>query len=90
MLTQGTTDDEASILSDHFKYLESLTKQGVVLVFGHTQNNDASTFGIAIFRTESEDAARMIMNNDPAMKKGVMRAALFPNKVAGLSSNLEI
>ena len=90
MLTQGPTDEEASILSDHFKYLESLTKQGVVLVFGRTQNNDASTFGIAIFRAESEDAARMIMNNDPAVKKGVMRAELFPYKVAGLSSNWEV
>jgi len=81
MVTHGPTDEEASILSDHFKYLESLTKQQVVLVFGRTQNNDASTFGIAIFRAESDDAARMIMNNDPAVKKGVMRAELFPYKV---------
>jgi uncharacterized protein YciI len=87
MVTHGPTDEEASILSEHFNYLKSLTKQGVVLVFGRTQNNDTSTFGITIFRAESEDAARSIMNNDPAVKKGLMRAELFPYKVAGLNAS---
>jgi uncharacterized protein YciI len=87
MVTRGQTDAEASIISEHFSYLKSLTEQGVVLVFGRTQNNDMSTFGIAIFRAESEDAARSIMKNDPAVKNGVMRAELFPFKIAGLNAN---
>ena len=87
MVTDGPTDEEAEILSDHFNYLKSLTEQGVVLVFGRTQNNDQSTFGITIFRAESEDAARSIMINDPAVKKRVMRGKLFPYKVAGLNAN---
>jgi uncharacterized protein YciI len=87
MVTHGPTDEETSILSEHFNYLKSLTKQGVVLVFGRTQNNDTSTFGITIFRAESEDAARSIMNNDPAVKKGLMRVELFPYKVAGLNAS---
>ena len=86
MVTRGPTDEEASILSDHVNYLEDLTRQGVVLVFGRTQNNDSSTFGIVIFRAESEDAARSIMNNDPAVKKGIMRAELFPYKAYGLNT----
>ena len=86
MITHGPTDEEASILADHFNYLKSLTEQGVVLVFGRTQNNDASTFGIAIFRAESADAAQSIMNRDPAVSKGIMRAKLFPYKVAGLNA----
>jgi uncharacterized protein YciI len=85
MVTIGPTDAEASIIEEHFNYLQSLTKQGVVLVFGRTENNDQSTFGIVIFRADSEDAARSIMNNDPAVKKGVMRADLFPYKIAGLN-----
>lgn len=87
MVTNGPTHEEASILSEHFNYLQSLTKQGVVLVFGRTQNNDPSTFGITIFRADSENAARSIMNNDPAVKKGLMRAELFPYKVAGLNAS---
>jgi uncharacterized protein YciI len=87
MVTHGPTDEEASILSEHFNYLTSLTKQGVVLVFGRTQNNDTSTFGITIFRAESDDSARSIMSNDPAVKKGLMLAELFPYKVAGLNAS---
>jgi uncharacterized protein YciI len=87
MVTRGPTDEEASILSDHFNYLKSLTEQGVVLVFGRTQNKDTSTFGITIFRAESEEVARSIMNNDPAVSKGIMRAELFPYKVAGLNAS---
>jgi len=90
MVTLGPTGEEVSILRDHFKYLESLTMQGVVLVFGRTQNNDAATFGIVILRAESEDAARVIMNNDPAVEKGVMRGKLFPYKVAGLSTSWKV
>lgn len=90
MVTRCPTDDEVVILSDHFAYLESLTKEGVVLGFRRTQNNDASTFGVVIFRAESEDAARTIMNNDPAVREGVMEADLFPYKVAGLSSTWKI
>ena len=87
MVTRGPTDEETAILSEHFSYLKSLTDEGVVLVFGRTQNNDPSTFGITIFRAESEEAARSIMDNDPAVKRGVMRAELFPYKVAGLNAS---
>ena len=87
MVTSGPTDEEASIISEHFNYLKSLTEQGVVLVFGRTQNKDASTFGITIFRADSDDAARSIMNNDPAVKKRIMRAELFPYRVAGLNAS---
>jgi uncharacterized protein YciI len=87
MVTQGPTDEEASIVSEHFDYLTSLTKQGVVLVFGRTQNKDSSVFGITIFRAESETAALSIMHNDPAVRKGVMRAELFPYEIAGLNAS---
>lgn len=87
MVTHGPTDEETSILSEHFNHLTSLTKQGVVLVFGRTQTNDSSTFGLAIFRAESDDAARSIMNHGPAVKNGIMQAKLFPYKVAGLNTS---
>jgi len=87
MLTRGATQQEASIISEHVAYLEHLTNEGTVLLFGRTRNNDTSTFGIVIFRAESDERARFIMNNDPAVKNGVMRAELFPYKVAGLNAN---
>ncbi len=38
--------------------------------------------GIVIFRAASEGAAREFMNGDPAVQKGVMKATMFPFKVA--------
>ncbi len=36
-----------------------------------------SIFGIVILQTESEEAARDIMNEDPAVKGRIFRAELF-------------
>jgi uncharacterized protein YciI len=85
MVTEGPTDAEAAVISQHFNYLKSLTDQGTLLLFGRTQNLDSTTFGIAIFRAESEDEARSIMCNDPAVKQNLMRAELYPYKLAGLN-----
>ena len=82
MLTQGPTPEEATIVAQHFAYLKDLTEQGVVVLAGRTLNNDASTFGIVILNAESEAFARNIMNNDPAVKNGVMRAELYPYRIA--------
>lgn len=82
MVTEGPTPEEAEIVSRHFAYLTELTEQGVMLLVGRTQNNDEGTFGIAIFEAENESAAKRIMENDPAVAGGVMRATLYPYKVA--------
>ena len=82
MLTEGSTPEEDEIDSRHFAYLSDLTEKEVMILMGRTQNNDESTFGIAIFEAEDEAAARTIMKNDPAVKNGVMTATLYPYKVA--------
>jgi uncharacterized protein YciI len=86
MVTEGPSEHEKEIVNRHFSYLKSLTEQGTVLLFGRTQNSDATTFGIVIFRADSEKEAQLIMSGDPAVKEGVMRADLYPYKVAGLST----
>lgn len=82
MLTEGSTPKEEEIVSRHFAYLSDLTEKGVMILMGRTQNNDESTFGIAIFEAEDETAAHVIMENDPAVKNAVMTATLYPYKVA--------
>jgi uncharacterized protein YciI len=82
MLTQGPTPEEATIVAQHFAYLKDLAEQGVVVLAGRTLNTDESTFGIVIFNANSEESARDIMNSDPAVKKGVMRAELYPYRIA--------
>lgn len=85
MVIEGPTKEEAAIISKHFSYLKSLIEQGTVLLFGRTQESDAETFGIAIFRADSEEA-RIIMKNDPAVQNGVMKAELYEYKLAGLNA----
>jgi len=82
MLTDGPTPAEAEIVSQHFNYLRELADQGVVLLAGRTLNTDESSFGIVIFLAASEDDANAIMQADPAVQQGVMRAELFPYRIA--------
>jgi len=86
MVTEGPTPEETQAVSRHFAYLKDLTEKGVMILMGRTQNNDENTLGIAIFEAEDESAARMIMENDPAVSAGVMRAVLYPYQIALMRS----
>src|SRR5262245_39163808 len=48
----------------------------------------ASTFGIVIYRAGSPDAVRQIMADDPVVRAGVMRAQVFPFRIAGVAPGL--
>ena len=82
MLSEGATDEESEITSQHYYYLKNLRDEGVVVLAGRTLNTDPSSFGIVIINADSEQAAREIMENDPAVSSGVMRAEFFPYRVA--------
>ncbi len=82
MLSEGATPEEERIVEAQYNYLRSLTDQGVVILAGRTLNTDETSFGIVIFRAESEQAAQNIVAEDPAVKGGVMRAELYPYRVA--------
>lgn len=82
MLTEGPTPEEAATVAEHFAYLEELTEQEVMVLVGRTQTADEDAFGIAIFRVDSDEAARAIMAADPAVARGVMTAKLYPYRIA--------
>jgi uncharacterized protein len=86
ILVEGPTALEASIIGEHFNYLAKLVEDGVVLMAGRTLNTDERTFGIVVFVATSESEARELMKGDPAVKRGVMKAELFPFNVALWSS----
>jgi len=86
MLTEGPTEHEAKVVAEHFAYLQTLVADGRVLMAGRTLNADESTFGIAVFVADSETQAAEVVRNDPAVKHGVMRAELFPYRIALWSS----
>jgi uncharacterized protein YciI len=90
MLSTGSTPQEETVITEHFSYLQRLTEEGVVLLCGRTMTADYSSFGIVIFRADSEDAAQKIMEDDPAVKQRVVRAELFPFRIALLSKALSV
>jgi len=85
MLTEGATPEEAAIVQTHFNNLERLVNEGVVILAGRTLVPDS--MGLVIFFAENETAARAIMESDPAIIGGVMRADLYPYSVALLKGH---
>ena len=85
-LTEGPTTEEQAIVGQHFAYLQDLTAKGVAILVGRTQTADSDTFGIMVFQAASEAEAQEIMDNDPAVKYGVMTARLFPFRIALMHS----
>jgi uncharacterized protein len=86
MLTGGATESEKKIIGEHFEYLGKLVAEGVVFMAGRTLTADEKTFGIVIFQAATEAEAIALMQNDPAVKLGVMKPELFPYRVALWSS----
>lgn len=78
---------ENNIVGEHFQYLQNAERNGTLILAGRTDMMNEDTFGIAIFQAETQEAANAFMENDPAVKKGVMTATLFPYKVALYNSN---
>ena len=76
------TPREERIVETHFQYLKELTEAGTIILVGRTQQMDEETFGIAIFEAATEEDARRIMENDPAVQGGIMTAKLFSFRVA--------
>ena len=54
MLTAGPTEQEATIVKEHFEHLQRLVASGTVLMAGRTLNADERTFGIVVLVAESE------------------------------------
>ena len=88
MLIDGLTPEEDAAITEHFRYLVGLADAGVVHLFGRTLNVDSSSFGLCIFEAADEPCARAIMEDDPAVRAGVMRAELFPYRIAGVGRQL--
>jgi uncharacterized protein len=86
MLTEGLTEREDAIIGEHFAYLSRLVDDGRVFMAGRTLETDERSFGIVVFHAETPEDAAALMQGDPAVRHGVMRAELFPYRIALWSS----
>jgi len=78
------TEKEIEIVSTHFNYLKDLLAKEILFLAGRTVQEPMTEkdFGIAILEVDSEEEARTIMENDPAVKGGIMTAELFEFSLA--------
>ncbi len=73
------TEEESAVMREHFYYLKDLLEKNILILAGPVTTGD---FGLAVLETESEEHARTIMENDPAVKKNVMSVKLYPYMVS--------
>lgn len=86
------TKKEISLVGIHFEYLSNLADRGILFLAGRTVNEPMSArdFGIAILETDTEEEARDFMNNDPAVKGGLMKTELFNFSLALLRNKTDV
>jgi uncharacterized protein YciI len=74
------TPEEQAAWGEHFERLQRLLADGVLVLAGPTLGRINT--GIAIFEAPDEDAARRIMEEDPAISGGFARGELRPFRVS--------
>lgn len=82
MISEGPTEQEMQLVGQHFAYWQDLTTRGVAFVVGRQQQSDPIPEGYAIYQAETEEEAKAIANNDPAVAHGVFKHQVFPYFVA--------
>ncbi len=75
MLTTGLNEHERAAFQAHVAYLENLTAKGVLVLSGRTLSPENS-IGIGIFYADSDEEAQRIVDADPFVSYGVVKATL--------------
>ncbi len=73
------TEEESEIMSEHFLYMKKKLEEGKVILAGPVTTGE---FGVSVLETVSEEEANEITNNDPAVKKGIMKPTIYPYRVS--------
>ena len=79
-MAEEPTQEEAALLEQHFTYLKELTEQGTIVLAGRT--TEKPFVGVIIFYANDQDAAQIVMENDPAIKAGIFHATLSSFRIA--------
>jgi len=82
------SSEEEAIVEKHYARLKKALDDGKLILAGPCSDG---AFGIVVFRARSERDAKKFMEDDPAVKGGLMKAELYPFRVSLMAEdNLEI
>lgn len=79
---ENWTEEDRDIVRKHFVRLKDFCDEGKVILAGKTDREYEKDFGIVIFLEENDKTAEIFMNEDPAVKYGIMTAEVFPYRIA--------
>ncbi|MDQ3087337.1 MAG: serine hydrolase [Acidobacteriota bacterium] len=74
------TEADNQAVARHFAKLQQLQKDGKLIFAGRTLNKES--MGVVILEVETEAEARKIMDDDDAVKAGIMSAEVLPFQTA--------
>ena len=74
------TSEEQAVWRVHFERLQRLLNDGTLILAGPTLG-EVNT-GIAVIEAPDEEAARKIMEEDPAIESGIAQGELRPFRVS--------
>ena len=70
------TEDEQRVWGVHFERLKRLLAEGTLILAGPTLG--PINTGICVFEAPDEEAARKVMDEDPAIASGIAKGELRP------------
>jgi uncharacterized protein YciI len=76
------TPDKMKIVEVHFANLQKLLAEGKLILAGKTSTPLDKTFGIVVYEADSFEEAKIIAENDPAVKEKIMTVEVYPYNVA--------
>ncbi|RMH27631.1 MAG: hypothetical protein D6692_07475 [Planctomycetota bacterium] len=79
-MPDAPTPEEGETIAEHFAYYERLLAEGTLILAGRTL--EPPFIGLMLFRADSPQAAQAVVDADPAVARGVMRARVQPYRVA--------
>ena len=74
------TDEEQAVWAEHFTRLQRLLAEGTLILAGPTLG--PINTGIAVIEADTEDDARKLMEEDPAIASGIATGELRPFRAA--------
>ena len=82
-MVEKPDDEFSAIMSEHFTYLQNLQFEGILTMAGPCLDG---AFGVVILKAETIDDAIIMMNDDPAVAKGIMTGEIHAFRVSLMSS----
>lgn len=67
--------------TEHAAYLKEGVEKGHVLIVARADSQPKDNFGLVAFKAKNVQDATTFMNGDPAVKKGIMTASVYPFKL---------